>query len=505
MRLERLLKCWLLFLFGVAITTYAYDEIYRLTGENVAGVADPGQNGTLGYTLDKVGNRSSRLSSLLAVQNQTNAFNARDWLSSDTYTPNGSTIQGGTGVSPVGSTTDAYDFEEHLILRTKTDGSSINVSYDADGNRIAKNLLSASASPVSSTSWLVDTNNLTGYAQVIEERVSNGGPSPSSVVRIFTYGSSLISQATSLNAQPSTLNYYTFDGHGSVRELTDATGAVTDRYDYDAYGVVVFKSGITANSYLYCSEQFDSDLNLYYNRARYLNTDSGRFWSADTYEGSPSDPISLHRYLYANANPVMFSDPSGEFTLTEAFATTVVVGTLAAIAIPSVQAYQKGSDGVDIMNAAVSGFLKHMNCLMKGSHYKTVADVTAPITAATVTAVSPYALWAKDVLKVNLPDWFRPLTRWGGDPAKWSRATSLLRAASVAAQKLWGSKDFIATGLREIANGMKAIRPLTAAARGQLLLRGTARMGIVGLLVVGVSRTGTCLGEQIGEAFYGDE
>ena len=301
---------------GAKVTTYTYDEIYRLTGENVAGVTDPAQNGTLGYTLDKVGNRSSRLSSFLAVQNQTNAFNARDWLASDTYTANGSTTVGQIA-DLADRGTDTYDFEEHLILRTKPDGSSINVSYDADGNRIAKNLLSASASPVSSTSWLVDTNNHTGYAQVFEERVTTGGPTPSSVIRVFTYGSALISQATSLNAQPSTLNYYTFDGHGSVRELTDAAGNVTDRYDYDAFGNLVFRSGTTPNAYLYCGEQFDTDLALYYNRARYLNANSGRFWGADTYEGEIAEPGSLHRYLYANSDPVEMIDPSGNSPLGE--------------------------------------------------------------------------------------------------------------------------------------------------------------------------------------------
>ena len=60
-----------------------------------------------------------------------------------------------------------------------------------------------------------------------------------------------------------------------------------------------------------CGEQWDADLGLYYNRARYLNTDSGRFWSQDEYRGNNSTPSTLHKYIYANANPVKYSDPSG--------------------------------------------------------------------------------------------------------------------------------------------------------------------------------------------------
>ena len=54
---------------------------------------------------------------------------------------------------------------------------------------------------------------------------------------------------------------------------------------------------------------------MYYLRARYMDTSTGRFISQDSYAGSISDPVSLHKYLYANANPVMNSDPSGYFTL----------------------------------------------------------------------------------------------------------------------------------------------------------------------------------------------
>jgi len=249
-------------------------------------------------------------------------------------TANGSTQVGRTvlGEPPA---TDIYDFEEHLILRTKPDGTTINVNYDADGHRVAKNILNASAAPVSSTSWLVDTNNLTGYAQVLEERSQITNPA-SQIRKVYTYGSALISQATSLNSQPSTLSYYTSDGHGNVRELTDASGTVTDRYDYDAFGLLVFQSGTTANAYRYCGEQIDGDLGLYYLRARYLNPDSGRFWSMDSYEGSRSDPMSLHKYLYAHADPVRFSDPTGHFSMAEIQHVMFVTGTLARIAAPSV-------------------------------------------------------------------------------------------------------------------------------------------------------------------------
>jgi len=51
--------------------------------------------------------------------------------------------------------------------------------------------------------------------------------------------------------------------------------------------------------------------------------------------GSNSDPITLHKYLYANADPVDMVDPSGNFSLGSFSAASTISGTLTAINLGS--------------------------------------------------------------------------------------------------------------------------------------------------------------------------
>ncbi|MBI4852005.1 MAG: RHS repeat-associated core domain-containing protein, partial [Acidobacteria bacterium] len=169
-------------------------------------------------------------------------------------------------------------------------------------NRVEKSVTQNGQTVV--TKYLVDTNNLTGYAQVVEEIQNNV------VSRQYSYGLDLINQRQLINNNR-VVSFYGYDGHGSIRYLTDINGAITDTYDYDAYGLLINQTGNTPNNYLYAGEQYDFDLGLYYNRARYLEVNRGRFWSQDSFEGINTEPASLHKYLYAADNPVNNIDPSG--------------------------------------------------------------------------------------------------------------------------------------------------------------------------------------------------
>jgi RHS repeat-associated protein len=76
---------------------------------------------------------------------------------------------------------------------------------------------------------------------------------------------------------------------------------------------------------MYRGEQYDSDLGLYYLRARYYNPQTGRFLSRDPEDGNPRDPATLHKYLYAGGDPVNRIDPRGRDGIMDYFYAAVMV------------------------------------------------------------------------------------------------------------------------------------------------------------------------------------
>ncbi len=300
--------------------SYTYDALYRLTSEAISGV------GTVSYIYDPVGNRKQTTSTIPQIPAGLFNYDANDRLSTDTYDANGNTVSsGGTG--------NVYDFENHLISH-----GAVTMVYDGDGNRVAKTLNGIT------TRYLVDDLNPTGFAQVIIASIANSAGEQ----RQYVYGLERLSQRRvfTLSGAPAETRFYGYDGHGSVRLLTDAAGTVTDTYDYDAFGNLLSSTGLTPNGFRFAGEQFDFDLGLYYNRARYLNTSSGRFWSMDSDEGSGYDPSSLHKYLYTGGDPVNQVDPSGNnFDFGSVlFATGVyaTIGAISGVAINGITNYIQG-------------------------------------------------------------------------------------------------------------------------------------------------------------------
>ena len=126
-------------------------------------------------------------------------------------------------------------------------------------------------------------------------------------------------------------SFYHYDGQFSTRQLSDASGQITDTYTYDAFGLLLARSGSTENNYLYTGEQYDSNVGFYYLRARYYNQANGRFLTQDVWPGMKFEPMSLHKYLYCENNPMNLFDPSGNMSTLMNFAiTSVVYGILSA-------------------------------------------------------------------------------------------------------------------------------------------------------------------------------
>ena len=178
--------------------------------------------------------------------------------------------------------------------------NSVFLAYDGDGLRVRK------TANGTNYFYLVDDRNPSGYAQVLEEWTGSGGTT--NLSRVYNWGLALISQREASGP----VYYFLADGHGSTRLLTDTNAAVVNAFTFDAYGNLIASNGPPQTPHLYCGEYFDSHLSFYYLRApRYLNPDTGRFTTGDTFQGNQEDPLSLHKYIWGWDNPVNLTDPSG--------------------------------------------------------------------------------------------------------------------------------------------------------------------------------------------------
>jgi RHS repeat-associated protein len=204
-----------------------------------------------------------------------------------TYDDNGNTL---TKVETSGTTSYGWDFENRLTSVTlPNSGGTVSFKYDPFGRRIQK--------------WSTSGTTIYVYdgANIVAEYDSSGA-----LIARYAQGQG-IDQPLAITKQGTTA-YYNAD-LGSITTLRDAGGALVASYTYEAFGKTT-STGTLVNPFQYTGREWDQETGLYYYRARYYDQTLGRFVS--------EDPIrfrgGIDFYKYAEDNPVMFKDPTGNDT-----------------------------------------------------------------------------------------------------------------------------------------------------------------------------------------------
>ncbi|MEM8960296.1 MAG: RHS repeat-associated core domain-containing protein [Acidobacteriota bacterium] len=141
--------------------------------------------------------------------------------------------------------------------------------------------------------------------------------------------------------------FYLTDAMGTVIGLTDGSGAVVARFDYDSFGTLRSATGTAVSGpagsggdFRFHGAWLEEQTGLYHMGARDYDPATGRFLSRDPLGPRFNEPESTNPYLFANANPRLFSDPTGLFSIVSVNITMSVqniVGTIRTVALNQIR------------------------------------------------------------------------------------------------------------------------------------------------------------------------
>jgi RHS repeat-associated protein len=203
------------------------------------------------------------------------------------YDPEGNRL-----TKTVGTTTSTYtyDYENRLTRVVKPGSSTVSFEYDGLGRRVKKTV------GATTTLFWYDGDNVlveTNGSGTEQARYTHG-PGIDNILKV---------------RRGSTSYYYHEDGLGSVVLITNSSQTATRWYRYDSWGKIVAQTGSSpANTFTYTGREWDSELGLYYYRARHNDPTVGRFLQEDPVGPLPTD---TNLYPYVGSNPVNAIDPSG--------------------------------------------------------------------------------------------------------------------------------------------------------------------------------------------------
>lgn len=152
------------------------------------------------------------------------------------------------------------------------------------------------------------------------------------------------------------------DHLNSTRMVVDEQLNLLASYAYDTFGTlsVIYESTPQVFDYLYTGQEWDATIELYNFKSRFYFSDIGRFGAVDAGQQFYSP------YIYAGNNPIIFIDPSGNFSIGNFFSAIAgaIIGAveiLIGVAIDVVAGVLEVVTGglatpVSVGLAALSGF-----------------------------------------------------------------------------------------------------------------------------------------------------
>jgi RHS repeat-associated protein len=194
-----------------------------------------------------------------------------------------------------------------LISIAPTAGTLAGFSFDAAGRHATR------TGPGGVT---IETYGYLGATNTVISDVSTSGSGYTLTAAVDAIGDRLASKTASGG-----FAWIVPDLHGNVAAQCSASGTIVDVFRYDAYGKVIgsaLPAGPVPSPWRFQGRILESTSgsDTYDFGARAYVPDLGTFTSLDTVAGSAQNPLTLNRYLYANANPATLVDPDGHWART---------------------------------------------------------------------------------------------------------------------------------------------------------------------------------------------
>lgn len=114
-----------------------------------------------------------------------------------------------------------------------------------------------------------------------------------------------------VEAEQATITFIHSDHLGSPVLGRDMNGNTVWQAEYGPWGELLSVSGEVPDDAGYTGHYREQEIGLVYAGARWYDPELGRFMSSDPVRFFTGNPLSFNRYKYANNNPYLFIDPTG--------------------------------------------------------------------------------------------------------------------------------------------------------------------------------------------------